>query len=384
MDTLYLDHAATAPPLPEALAAFQKAAREAFANPGSLHQAGADAARSLEKSRRGLANAFGAQNYSLIWTGTGTESNHLAIQGLARRQKDTSANPTILVGAAEHPAARMAAEALQEEGFCVKIIPVNAHGLVKTEALLEQLSADVVLVSVQWANNEIGGLNPIADLVQVTRAHSSALFHVDAIQAVGKRKEWLDDLDADAISVAAHKIGGVRGCAALFLHKNCPKPVPMFVGGGHEGGLRAGTENVMGAAAFCEAARIRQAGLHKNGEIYHQRRHNLLEQLQKVRPDLVVLGPENPAEVQGSILTVAFPGTKAEPLLHQFEAAGIQVGSGSACNAKGHAESPVLAAIGLAKNLRNSVIRFSLDGTESEKDLSRVAKVLIKASESTS
>jgi len=379
MKTLYLDHAATSPPLPEALEAFRNVAENYFANPGSLHRAGANAARSLEKSRKAILHAFGGNNYTATWTATGTESNHLAIQGLARTQQKTTKEPTILVGAAEHPAASMAAKALQEEGFVVKSIPVTKEGLIEPEMLANMLNPNVVLITVQWVNNELGSLNPITRLVQEARKKCNALFHVDAIQAVGKRQEWLDDIDADAISAASHKIGGVRGCAALFLHKRCPQPKPIFTGGGHEQGIRAGTENVMGAAAFAEAARICRQRLKKDKNRYHKKRLHLLKKICDAQPNAILLGPKNPKKTQGGILTMAFPNLKAEPLLHQFEEKNIQVGTGSACNAKGHTSSPVLSAINLEENLRNSVIRFSLDGTESEKDLDRVAEVLLHA-----
>ncbi len=380
---LYLDHAATAPPLPEAVDAFTRTAREAFANPGSPHAAGADAARELERARRELKAAFGADGYRVVFTGTGTESDHLGIQGLARRQQKkaargaTSGAPRILIGANEHPASRDAALALEAEGFAVAEIPVDQGGVVRPAALQPLLDPGVALVSVMWANNEVGGMNPVPELVALTRALAPhAAFHCDAVQAAGKRPEPLSLLGADAIAVAAHKIGGVRGCAALLLRDGGPQPVPAFVGGGHESGLRSGTENVMGAAAFAAAARVRRERMDADPRRYLDRRARLLALLRQVAPDLVVLGPEDEAEVQGSILSLAFPGARAEPLLHQLETQGILVGSGSACSHGGHSESPVLAAMDFPEALRNSVLRISLDGTETDAELERVRAAL--------
>jgi cysteine desulfurase len=379
MPDLYLDHAATSPPLPEALAAFADACTRGFANPGSLHQKGADAARILQAARKNLKKAFGADSYQVIWTGTGTEANHLGIQGFARAQKEKMGAQKILIGAAEHPAARMAARALEKEGFEVQTIPVDSVGILRPEALAPLLAEDVALISIQWANNELGGLNPIRELVAQTKAaHPSILFHTDAIQAAGKRLEGFDDLKADAISTASHKIGGIRGCAALFIKTEGMKPQPLFQGGGHESGLRAGTENVMGAAAFAAAADVRRKRLQDNPQSLLEKRNFLLQECKKNCPDLRLLGPTKDQEVQGSILTLALPNSLAEPLLHRLEADGMDVGSGSACSAKGHEESPVLSAIQFPKKLRNSVLRFSLDGTESEEGLRKVAEALKK------
>ncbi|MDP6850169.1 MAG: cysteine desulfurase family protein [Planctomycetota bacterium] len=374
---LYLDHAATAPPLPEAIAAFAESSSLEFANPGSLHEPGAQAGRSLRRSREALIQAFGADNYSLIFTGTGTEADHLGVQGLARTLQRPNKGQKILFGAAEHPAVRESALALRGEGFQVEAIPVDSAGLIQPKCLQPLLNDEVVLVAIQWANNELGGLNPIADLVQLVKQHAPrAAFHVDAVQAAGKRPETFDELGADSFAVASHKIGGVRGCAALFLREGSPKPTPFFLGGGHESGLRSGTENVAGAKSFAVAAEYRSQLIQAEPGAYFTRRKWLLDSIQKARPGILPLGPSQDSDIQGSILTLAFPGERAEPLLHQLEAKGILCGSGSACSTHGSEESPVLEAIGLDPGFRNSVLRFSVNGTESEESLHRVAQAL--------
>ncbi|HEX9793215.1 MAG TPA: aminotransferase class V-fold PLP-dependent enzyme, partial [Planctomycetota bacterium] len=308
---------------------------------------------------------------------------HLGIQGLARRVRgrvERAAGgkpPRILVGAAEHPSAAQAAIALRDEGFVLASIPVDAAGLIRAQALQPLLGPDVALVVVQWANNELGGVNPIADLVGLVRNLAPhAAFHVDAVQGAGKLPTPISALGADSLAVAAHKIGGVRGCAALLLHPDAADPVPQMSGGGHEAGLRSGTENVAGAAAFAVASRVRSERLRENPRRYVERQDALLAAMRGVAPDLVLLGPGSPAERLGSIVSVAFPGAPAETLLHALEVRGVQVGSGSACSSHGHSESSVLAATGLAPLLRSSVIRFSLDGSESATDFARVAAAL--------
>lgn len=382
---LYLDHAATAPVLPEAMEAFRQAAEEAYANPGSLHGLGASAARVLDQSRKKLIKALGARDYRLIWTGTGTEGNHLGILGMAARVRKNSklraaaeaneyGQPRVLVSAIEHPSALQSALSLQDKGFQVELIPADSQGVIQPDALRPMLAEDVALVVVHWANNELGSLSPISKLVALTRQLAPhASFHCDAVQAAGKRPESLYSLGADTISVAAHKMGGVRGCAALFLKDGVLDPIPMFVGGGHEYGLRSGTENVMGAAAFAAAAEVRRNRLNEDPDRYLKRHALLLDHLRQSVPDLVVTGPTDSEFVMGSILSVALPGTRAETLLHQLEAKGISCGSGSACTAHGHTESAVLSAINFPKEHRNSVLRFSLDGSEDAADLKTIA-----------
>jgi cysteine desulfurase len=402
VEILYLDHAATAPPLPEALDAFLAASQTNFANPGSLHGLGASAGRLLEQARGDLQRALGARDYQVIWTATGTEGNHLGVQGLARRLRPAAeraakthpttaraqAAPRILLGAIEHPSSMQAGLALQSEGYLVEIIPCDPQGIIQPEALRKLLGPDVALVSVHWANNELGSLSPIAELVRLTRQLApNAAFHVDAVQAAGKRPESIDSLGADSVAIAAHKLGGLRGCAALLLRKGGPVPQPLFIGGGHEQGLRSGTENVMGAAAFAAAASQRRARLRANPRCYLDRHAQLLALLREVVPDLVVAGPSTDADrhssqesqILGSILSVAFPHTRAETMLHLLEAQGIVCGSGSACSAHGHTESAILKAIQFPPELCNSVLRFSMDGSESRQDFVRVADALKSA-----
>ena len=375
---LYLDHAATAPPLPEALDVFNDVAERHFANPGSLHGAGVSASAELRKWRGRLAKALGLDDWTVVITGSGTESDHLGVVGLAHSLgSESGGRSKVLIGAAEHSAVSDNALAMSDAGFTIESIPVDRFGIVRPEALEPLLGPEVVLVAVQWANNELGGVNPILALSKLIRQLSpKAAFHVDAVQAAGKIKLDLCVLGADSIAVAGHKIGGVRGCAALFLRPNGPRPIPTFCGGGHESGLRSATENISGLASFTTAAEIRRNYLREYPNRYHQTREQLLAIIKSARPNCIVLGPTTKSEVQGSILTVAFQGESAEPLLHRLDQAGIQCGSGSACSEHGATSSPILAAINLEKELHNSVLRFSFDGSEREEDLRRVAQVL--------
>lgn len=366
MDKLYLDHAAATPPSAEALAAFNAAATDYYANPGSLHQTGADAARLIEKSRRKISNLLNASNYQLIFTATGTESNHLGIRGYAQ-------DGHALVGAIEHPSSLNSVEA-RDGGSAV--LPVTADGRIDVKRYRALLRDDVKLISVQWVNNELGCIQPLRQLVQLARQLAPrAHFHVDAIQAAGKFVLHFDQLGADSYAIAAHKFGGIRGCAGFFYKKGGRAPEPTFVGGGHELGIRSGTENTMGIAAMAAALEQRQGLLIKNSNFLHDSRQKLLKAIAE-QCDIELLGPQDETLTSGSIISFVMKGMRAEPFLHQLETHGIYIGSGSACNAHGHSESATLAAIGLKEEMRNSVLRISFSDSLSDALALRVATAM--------
>jgi len=366
MDKLYLDHAATTPPSAEALAAFNAAAADCYANPGSLHQAGADAARLIEKSRRKISNLLNASNYQLIFTATGTESNHLGIRGYAQDGR-------ALVGAIEHPSSLNSVEA--RDGGSV-VLPVTADGRIDVDRYRALLRDDVKLISVQWVNNELGCIQPLRQLIQFARQLAPrAHFHVDAIQAAGKFALHFDQLGADSYAIAAHKFGGIRGCAGFFYKKDGHAPEPTFVGGGHELGIRSGTENTMGIAAMAAALEQRQGLLLENSNFLHDSRQKLLKAIAE-QCDIELLGPQDETLTSGSIISFVMKGMRAEPFLHQLETHGIYIGSGSACNAHGHSESATLAAIGLKEEMRNSVLRISFSDSLSDALALRVATAM--------
>ncbi|MBC8370236.1 MAG: aminotransferase class V-fold PLP-dependent enzyme [Planctomycetes bacterium] len=366
MDKLYLDHAATTPPCPEARAAFDAAANNCFANPGSLHQAGADAARLIESSRRKICKLLGAGNYKLVFTATGTESNHLGIRGFFPGGR-------AIVGAIEHPSSRAAVDALE---VATDIAPVSSDGRIDIEAFKELLNEDVGLISIQWVNNEIGCLQPIHELVQLARQLAPrAHFHIDAIQAAGKFNLHLDQLGADSVAIAAHKFGGIRGCAALLFHNNCKQPTPYFTGGGHEHGLRSGTENTMGIAAMAAALSAKHDKLISAPNYLHDTRQRLITAIEN-ECDIEVIGPADEQFTSGAILTIAIKDMRAEPFLHQLETHDIYIGSGSACNAHGHSESPTLAAVQVKEEMRNSVLRISFSDELSNELALRVATAM--------
>ena len=366
MDKLYLDHAAATPPSAEALAAFNAAATDCYANPGSLHQAGADAARLIEKSRRKISNLLNASNYQLVFTATGTESNHLGIRGYAQDGR-------ALVGAIEHPSSLNSVEA-RDGGSAV--LPVTADGRIDVERYRALLRDDVKLISVQWVNNELGCIQPLRQLIQLAKQLAPrAHFHVDAIQAAGKFVLHFDQLGADSYAIAAHKFGGIRGCAGFFYKKDGRAPEPTFVGGGHELGIRSGTENTMGIAAMAAALEQRQGLLLENSNFLHDSRQKLLKAITE-QCDIELLGPQDETLTSGSIISFVMKGMRAEPFLHQLETHGIYIGSGSACNAHGHSESATLAAIGLKEEMRNSVLRISFSDSLSDALALRVATAM--------
>ena len=307
-----------------------------------------------------------ASNYQLIFTATGTESNHLGIRGYAQ-------DGHALVGAIEHPSSLNSVEA-RDGGSAV--LPVTADGRIDVKRYRALLRDDVKLISVQWVNNELGCIQPLRQLVQLARQLAPrAHFHVDAIQAAGKFVLHFDQLGADSYAIAAHKFGGIRGCAGFFYKKGGRAPEPTFVGGGHELGIRSGTENTMGIAAMAAALEQRQGLLIKNSNFLHDSRQKLLKAIAE-QCDIELLGPQDETLTSGSIISFVMKGMRAEPFLHQLETHGIYIGSGSACNAHGHSESATLAAIGLKEEMRNSVLRISFSDSLSDALALRVATAM--------
>jgi len=376
----YLDHAATTPMLPEAVGAMT-ALLGSTGNASSLHAAGRRARRVVEESRETLAAALGARPSEVVLTGGGTESDNLAVKGLywARRDADP-ARTRVLSSPVEHHAVLDAVEWLaRHEGARVEWLPVDSYGRVHPEALreaVERCPEDVALVTVMWANNEVGTVQPIAELAAV--AHEFGIpMHSDAVQAFGQLPVDFAASGVDALTVTGHKIGGPYGVGALVLGRGVA-PVPLLHGGGHERDVRSGTLDVPGAAGFAEAARIaaerREAYAAATGAL----RDALVDAVRAAVPEAVLNGdpstsPEGrlPANAHFS-----FPGCEGDALLMLLDAQGIECSTGSACSAGVPQPSHVLLAMGHSEELARSSLRFSLGHTSSRADVDALAAAI--------
>ena len=368
MKEIYLDHAATTAVLPEALAAYTEGTVYC-GNPSSLHGAGIKAKEALETARAEVAQALGAAAKEIVFTSGGSESNNTAIRGAfktrCRRAK------RIILSAGEHPSAENPARALAEEyGAELVLIPTRG-GILDINALAEALSVPTALVCVMLANNESGAVYDIAAVRRAIDASGTgAHFHCDAVQGFLKCGEYRQIKDyCDTASVSAHKVGGVRGVGALYV-KNGVRLPPFILGGGQEGGLRSGTEDLPGIAAFAAACKLH--GGVKDEEI-KTLREAFVKTLSEECPFAVFHVP--PKHVD-SILSVSFPGVKSEVLLNAASAEGICISAGSACSASRKGASRVMEAYGLPKAELESAVRVSFGAGDTAEECVYAAKRL--------
>ncbi|GAA1398887.1 cysteine desulfurase family protein [Catellatospora coxensis] len=371
----YLDHAATTPMLPEALDAYVATARE-VGNASSLHGPGRAARRLVEESRERIAAVLGARPSEVIFTGGGTESDNLAVKGVywARRP---AGRTKVLVGAVEHHAVLDAVHWLGEhEGAEVVSLPVDHEGRVRPEVLAEALDDKAALVTVMWANNEVGTVQPIAELAALAAARGVPL-HTDAVQAVGQVPVDYAASGVAALTLTGHKLGGPLGVGALVLGRDVAC-TPQLHGGGQERDVRSGTLDVPGIVSF--ACAVEHAVKHQ--EQHAQRlaalRDELIEWVRAVVPDAILNGA--PADEPGSRLPgnahFSFPGCEGDALLLLLDAQDIAVSTGSACSAGVAQPSHVLLQMGADPLSARSSLRFTLGHTSTRADLDALITAL--------
>ncbi|MFJ1755884.1 cysteine desulfurase family protein [Kitasatospora sp. NPDC088134] len=374
----YLDHAATTPMLPEAIAAMT-ARFGTVGNASSLHAAGRRARRTVEEARESLGESLGARPSEIVLTGGGTESDNLAVKGLYWSRRD--ADPVrrrVLSSPVEHHAVLDAVHWLAEhEGAEVEYLPVDGLGRVHPEVLREAIGRSpesVALVTVMWANNEVGTLQPIRELAAVA-AEFGIPMHSDAVQALGQVPVSFADSGLTALTVTGHKVGGPYGVGALLLARSAA-PVPLLHGGGQERDVRSGTLDVPGAAGFAVAADLavrRQPG---HAAAVGALRDELLAVVRAAAPDAVLNGDPGADGRLPANAHFSFPGCEGDALLMLLDAAGVECSTGSACSAGVPQPSHVLLAMGVAPELARASLRFSLGHTSTAADVAALAAAL--------
>ena len=368
----YLDYAATTPLLPEAKEAMLEVYEQDFGNPSSVHAFGRRARQIVEDARDRVAAAVGASPSEIVFTGGGSEATNLALKGAARKLRGNGNH--LVTSKFEHHAVLDSMEWLGHQGFEVTQVDVSAQGLVVPDELTAALRTDTILVSVMAVNNEIGTIQDIPALVETTRATAKrALFHSDAVQALGKMPVDVHAWGVDLASFAAHKLGGPKGVGALFIRSHVPVEA-IIHGGGQEKGLRSGTVNVAGVAGFGVAAEVAAKEVHETGERITVLRNRLLDGIKAAEPEVVVNGTLDRRVPH--TLNVSIPGADAETLLLLFDQAGIACSSGSACQSGAMDPSHVLLALGLPRAVAQGSLRFSLGRDSTEDDVDAVLGVL--------
>lgn len=351
-EPIYLDHGATTPVRAEVRDAMLPWLGECWGNASSVHRWGRQARAALEDARARLAAVVGAKPSEVYFTRGGTEADNLAVLGCGR----TAGPASLACSAFEHRAVLATAQAAERRGARLRLIPVSAEGVVDLDALDEILADPPCLVSVMWANNEVGSVQPIETIAERCRA-AGAVFHSDAIQALGKLRVRMDETPVDVISLSAHKLYGPKGVGALVVRRGTAVE-PLIHGGGQERGVRPGTEDVAGAVAFAVAAELAERERETEMERVGALRDRLEAGLRERVPGLVVNAAGAPR--LPTVSNVSVPGADAELLLMALDLAGIAVSSGSACSSGVVKASHVLTAMGLPAELSVPSVRFSL------------------------
>ncbi len=376
---VYLDYAASAPMVPEAKAAEAAYAEAPYAgaNPNSLHTLGREAAMALEGARREIAKALGGgfRPGEIVFTSGGTESNNLALYGIAEGARARDRKRTrVVVSAIEHDSELDVVPALKDRGFAVTLVRPGRDGRIAPEELERAAGPDCALVSIMSANNETGVIQPVAELAEI--AHKAgALMHTDAVQAFGRIPLAIDT--CDAVSIAAHKIGGPVGIGALALRMRCPFR-PQNFGGGQEAGKRPGTQDVRGALAFAAAAKAQTDHLAERRSACAAKANRLF---QKICAPGTGIQPTTTAQIDDTrlpgMVSIYVPGLDSETLILKLDQKGFEVSAGSACSSGSLDPSHVLSAMGIARNDALGALRISFDERVSDEDLDRFADALI-------
>ncbi|MET8634708.1 cysteine desulfurase family protein [Streptomyces sp. NPDC004096] len=372
----YLDHAATTPMLPEAVEALT-AQLGITGNASSLHASGRRARRTVEEARETLAEALGARPSEVVFTSGGTEADNLAVKGLYWSRRDADpARTRVLSSPVEHHAVLDAVHWLGEhEGATVEYLPVDSYGRVRPEELREAIARnpeDVALVTAMWANNEIGTVMPVRELVEVA-AEFGIPVHSDAVQAFGQVPVDFEDSGLAAMTVSGHKIGGPYGIGALILGRQY-SPVPVLHGGGQERHVRSGTLDVPAIASFAVAGRLAAEQREWFAREIGALRDGLIAAVRSAVPDAILGG--DPVHRLPANAHFTFPGCEGDSLLLLLDAQGIECSTGSACTAGVAQPSHVLLATGAAPDLARGTLRFSLGHTSTEADVEAVAKAI--------
>jgi cysteine desulfurase len=357
MTQIYLDYAATTPVDSRVLDAMLPYFRESFGNPSSVHRYGQRAEAAVEAARETVAAALHCEPEEVIFTSCGSESDNLALRGAAQAMSKTTGRKWILTAQTEHHAVSKTAEQLAEQyGFALEWLEVNEHGMVMPGTVEKTICDETAIVSVMYANNEIGTLNPIAEIAEICHRHG-ALFHTDAVQAAAYLPLDVNELGVDLISLGGHKFYGPKGVGVLYVRKGTPM-VSQITGGGQEFGLRAGTSNVPYIVGFAEALRLAADERDERAAHVKPLRDRIVGTVLEEIPDSRLTG--HPELRLPNHASFAFKGADGNLLLQMLDAAGFACSSGSACKTGNSEPSEVMTAIGLSREWGLGSLRVTL------------------------
>lgn len=359
---IYFDNSATTRPHPQVIETMSKAMASYYGNPSSLHRKGVEAENILNQARAVAAGYLGCKPSEIFFTSGGTESNNAAIKGVAFQYQGRGKH--IITTQIEHPAVYDVCKQLESMGFTVTYLPVDHEGRVSLADVQKAMRPDTILVSVMHVNNELGTIQPVEEIGKWLKQFPKVLFHVDAVQGIGKVPLRIKESGIDLLSLSAHKFHGPRGIGILYKREGLIIQ-PLLTGGGQEAGVRSGTENLPAIAGLAKAFRL----LQESGADEPSRLKRLLEHLREGVSPIEGIQVNTPAKgTAPHIMNLSVPGVKAEVLLHSLEERGFLVSTKSACSSKANEPSRVLMAIGVGTECASSSLRISLgrDNTADE------------------
>ncbi len=366
---IYFDNNATTPIDPDVCKKMTGFIENQFGNPSSLYPIGRDVKEMIQDAREKVAQAIGAKRSEIVFTGSGTESDNFAIRGVMDAMPDKN---HFITSAVEHPAVIETAHYLKRKGCQVTIVPVDKSGLIDLDYLRDAVTPETALISVMHANNEIGTVQPLDEIVNIAKKNN-ILIHTDAVQTFGKIPLDIKKLDVDLLSVSAHKIYGPKGVGALYVKRGTPI-LPLIYGGHQEGRIRAGTENTAGIIGFGEAASLVMSRLPHDQKRLEKLGNELKQGIAERIPEAKFNGHDS-RRIKTTV-NYSFPGLEAEALLLGLATEEIYVSTGSACSEDSEEVSHVLEAIGLTHEEAQSSIRMSLGRFNTQEDVETVLNIL--------
>jgi len=340
-----------------------------FGNPSSIHQFGRAVKLKIEDARERVAALIGADPLEIVFTSGGSEADNFAVKGIAL----AAGSGHLITSQIEHPAVLEACGSLENLGFTVTCVPVDAQGRVDPEGVREAIRPDTRIISIQHANNEVGTIEPIEEIARLAHERG-VLFHTDAVQTLGKLPIDVKAMDVDLLSVSAHKLNGPKGTGALYIRRGLTKMAPLINGGHHERNRRAGTENAAGIAGFAKACEMAGACLAEEKKRQSSLRDRLQEKISKTIPRVFLNG--HPVQRLPNTLNLGFESVAGESLLINLDLRGVAVSTGSACNSGSVGSSHVLTAMGIPSDRIQGSLRFSLGIFNTEQDVDYVAEIL--------
>lgn len=370
---IYLDNSATTKPFPEVMDSFVAVATNYFGNPSSLHELGRKAERLLMQAREQVATLLSVKPNEIIFTSGGTEANNLAIKGVAFQYQKRGKH--IITTAIEHPSVIEPCRQLEELGFEVTYLPVNAHGLVEVETLKQALRDDTILVSIMHVNNEVGAIQPIEQIGKLLQRYPKAMFHVDHVQGVTKVPLDMKNAHVDLCTMSAHKFHSLRGAGILYV-RNGVRLSPLLAGGGQEWQIRSGTENVAAIVAMAKALRLSMEAYERHSERLWELKERWFEALHNI--DGIKI--HTPVKYSAPhIIHFSLDGLKSEVFVHELAKQQIFVSTTSACSSKKRAPSKTLLAMGVEPKRAESSIRISLSWENTLEEIPVVVRAMKEA-----